>query len=77
VARWVYFDASALIKRYSQETGTAVVNAIFRDIPHRRMICSVLGLPEVISILVRKSNDRRNHPQSGDRAPPSSPLDLR
>jgi len=30
---WIYFDASALIKRYSQETGTPLVNEVFRYPP--------------------------------------------
>jgi len=27
---WVYFDASVLIKRYSMEVGTSLVNELFR-----------------------------------------------
>ena len=57
--QWIYFDASALIKRYSQETGTSLVNEVFRRLPLSRMTCSTLGILEMISILVRKRNDGR------------------
>lgn len=56
---WVYFDASALIKRYSQETGTPLVNEMFHRLPLSRMTCSTLGILEIISILVRRRNDGR------------------
>ena len=57
--QWLYFDASALIKRYSQETGTPLVNEVFRLLPRSRMTCSTLGILEIVSILVRKRNDGR------------------
>lgn len=57
--QWVYFDASALLKRYSQESGTDLVNEVFRHVPANMMTCSTLGLLEIISILVRKRNDGR------------------
>lgn len=56
---WVYFDASALVKRYSQETGTPVVNEVFRHAPPVQMTCSTLGILEIVSVLVRKRNDGR------------------
>jgi predicted nucleic acid-binding protein len=56
---WVYFDASALIKRYAPETGTPLVNEIFHSLPVSRMTCSTLGILEIISILTRKRNDGR------------------
>jgi predicted nucleic acid-binding protein len=56
---WVYFDASALIKRYSQEPGTPQVNELFDRLSPEQMTCSVLGILEIISILVRKRNDSR------------------
>lgn len=56
---WVYFDASALIKRYSVESGTPFINQVFQVLPPGRRICLILGLLEVISILVRKRNDGR------------------
>ena len=51
---WIYFDASALIKRYSQETGTPLINEAFQRLSPRQMTCSLLGVLEIISILVRK-----------------------
>jgi predicted nucleic acid-binding protein len=57
--QWIYFDASALIKRYSQETGTPLVNEVFRFLPRSRMTCSTLGILEIVSVLVRKRNDGR------------------
>jgi predicted nucleic acid-binding protein len=57
--QWVYFDASALIKRYSQETGTPLVNEVLRFLPRSQMTCSTLGILEIVSILVRKRNDGR------------------
>lgn len=56
---WVYFDASALIKRYTTEVGTSQVNEVFQLIPTSRMACSMLGIVEVASILIRKKNDHR------------------
>ena len=56
---WIYFDASALIKRYSREDGTAFVNETFQLAAPDRRMCLNLGLLEVISILVRKRNDGR------------------
>jgi len=56
---WVYFDASALVKRYSQEAGTLLVNEVFRHIPPAQMTCSTLGILEIVSVLVRKRNDGR------------------
>ena len=55
----VYFDASALVKRYSSEPGTALINEVFQLLPPEKMACSMLGVLEVISILVRKGNDCR------------------
>lgn len=58
--RWmVYFDASALAKRYSPESGTPLVNEIFRLGPTRSIACFSIGVAEVFSILVRKKNDGR------------------
>lgn len=56
---WAYFDASALIKRYSSETGTPLINEIFHSLPVSRMTCSTMGILEIISILTRKRNDGR------------------
>ena len=57
--QWIYFDASALVKRYSVETGTPLVNEVFHHLPSSRMSCSTIGVLEIVSILVRKRNDGR------------------
>jgi len=59
MARWVYCDASALIKRYAPETGTPLVNAAFNQTYPAHMTCTTLGVLETVSILVRKRNDGR------------------
>lgn len=59
---WVYFDSSALVKRYSSEDGTELVNDLFRQLPVEQMACAVIGIPEIISVLVRKRNDGRISP---------------
>ncbi len=56
---WVYFDASALVKRYSSEVGVTLINEIFQQISRNQMTCSTIGVLEMISILVRKRNDGR------------------
>lgn len=42
----VFFDASALAKRYSSEKGTSLVNDIFRSVPRTSIACSVVGIAE-------------------------------
>jgi predicted nucleic acid-binding protein len=56
VANSFYLDASALVKRYISEPGTAVINYLFQATPWPGMICLTVGMLEVISILVRKRN---------------------
>lgn len=56
---WVYFDASVLVKRYSSEDGTELVNELFRQLPIEQMTCAMIGVLEIISVLVRKRNDGR------------------
>jgi predicted nucleic acid-binding protein len=55
----VYFDASALVKRYTNEPGIHLVNEVFRRHSVEKMYCSTMGLLEVVSILVRQRNDGR------------------
>jgi predicted nucleic acid-binding protein len=57
--RVAYFDASALAKRYTRESGTDCVNEIFRLLKSDSRACSVIGIAEVTSIFVRKKNDGR------------------
>ena len=56
---YFYCDASALVKRYTQELGSDKVNFLFANVPHDRLICLTLGAIEVIWVLVRKRNDSR------------------
>lgn len=53
---YVYFDASALAKRYAPEDGAVLLNELFNHLPTGKMICPMIGVLEVISVLVRKQN---------------------
>jgi predicted nucleic acid-binding protein len=55
----IYFDASALVKRYNREPGTDLVDEAFRLMPGDQMIVSALGILEIASILRRMRNDGR------------------
>lgn len=57
--RVFYLDASALVKHYSREIGSDLVNRLFQHISVREMTCLTIGILEVVSILVRKRNDGR------------------
>lgn len=60
----VILDASALVKRYSPEDGSQLVNALFSHVPIRQITCATLGILEVVSILVQKRNDGRLSPEA-------------
>jgi predicted nucleic acid-binding protein len=49
-------DASALIKRYAPEPGSAAVNHLFVRATPARLACLTLGAAEVLAGLVRKRN---------------------
>jgi len=53
---YFYFDASALAKRYAPEVGSNLVNYLFSQVTHKRLMCLITGVAEVISVLVRKKN---------------------
>lgn len=55
----IFFDASALAKRYVEEDGTELVNLAFALVSIERMTCSTLSILEIISLLVRKRNAGR------------------
>lgn len=55
----IFFDASALAKRYVEEDGTELVNLAFELVSIERMTCSTLSILEIISLLVRKRNAAR------------------
>ena len=54
-----YFDASALAKRYTEETGSDKVDYLFGNVPLNRLKCLIIGAAEVFWICVRKKNDGR------------------
>lgn len=54
--RYAYLDASALVKRYTVEPGTQVINRLFARVRPRRRLALAVGLGEVFSVLVRKRN---------------------
>ncbi len=56
---WVFFDASALAKRYTPEAGSDFINELFLQFPLAQMQVSTVGISEIISVLVRKQNDGR------------------
>lgn len=56
---YYYFDASGLVKRYTQETGSHIINYLFTNVPLNRMTCLILGVVEMYWVCVRKKNDGR------------------
>ena len=50
-AAWVYFDASALVKRYITEPGTTVVQRLLR---RREIVTSALTPVELASVFLRR-----------------------
>ena len=52
----VFWDASGLAKRYTEETGRFTVNAIFAEVNPEEMYVTPLGYSETYSILIRKHN---------------------
>lgn len=59
---YFYFDASALVKRYTEEVGSDKVDFLFANVPLNRSVCLNLGVAEVFWVCVRKRNDRRIAP---------------
>lgn len=52
-----FWDASALIKRYLPELGSATVNVLFTRIPAGSMASTPWGYAETYSILLRRLNE--------------------
>ncbi len=50
------WDASALAKRYTRETGSDTVRALFGNVPLSRMVTTIWGYAETFSILLRRHN---------------------
>jgi len=59
-AAWMYFDASALVKRYGREPGSVRVVSLLR---RSRLLSSAIAPLEILSALFR----RRSAGQFGDR----------
>ena len=59
---YFYFDASALVKRYTEEIGSDKVDYLFLNVPLNQLKCLTIGAAEVFWICVRKKNDRRITP---------------
>lgn len=60
--RYVYIDPSAWVKRYYHEIGTALTNHLFNTLLNARparLLCSRVGITEVISVLNRHRNAGR------------------
>ena len=56
---YFYFDASALVKRYTREAGSDKMLFLFHNVPLERLFCLTIGAMEVFWICVRKRNDGR------------------
>ncbi|MDE0087873.1 MAG: type II toxin-antitoxin system VapC family toxin [Candidatus Poribacteria bacterium] len=56
---YFYYDASALVKRYLLEIGSNKVNFLFANTSLGYFRCLAIGAAEVLSICVRKRNDKR------------------
>ncbi len=50
------WDASALVKRYTPETGFDTVNALLNSVPRPQTLVTFWGYAETYAILVRKRN---------------------
>jgi predicted nucleic acid-binding protein len=60
--QYVYIDPSAWVKRYYHETGTELTNQLFDtrlNVRPARLLCSRVGITEVISVLNRHRNAGR------------------
>jgi len=55
----LFWDASGLVKRYTVEEGSDVVDALFAVVPAPAMVTTVWGYAETFSILLRNRNDGR------------------
>src|SRR5579883_3489033 len=50
------WDASALAKRYAEETGSKTVQALFAHASMSQMVTTIWGYAETFSILLRRCN---------------------
>lgn len=56
MTRLIFFDASALAKRYASERGSDVINWLFDATADYQKLCALLGAAEIVSVLARKRN---------------------
>lgn len=56
MANFFYLDASALAKRFIQETGTPEVNEVLDTVPGDRLRVLNIGMGQIVSVMVRKRN---------------------
>ncbi|HEY1380312.1 MAG TPA: type II toxin-antitoxin system VapC family toxin [Gemmataceae bacterium] len=56
---FAYLDASAAVKRYAPESGSAILHHLFGRVPLARLVMLSVGMAEVVSILVRKHNGKQ------------------
>lgn len=59
MAAFLFYDASALCKRFVAEDGTLLVQQLSQAVPSSHQGCFRLGLLELFSILIRRKNDGR------------------
>lgn len=52
-----FLDSSAYVKRYVLETGTSLIQALFRDEENDLFLCRLAG-PEVVSALTRRLREK-------------------
>jgi predicted nucleic acid-binding protein len=60
--RYVYLDPSPWVKRYYHEPGTELTNKLFDTLLRSRpprLLCSRIGMPEVVAVLHRHRNAGR------------------
>ena len=64
----LFWDASALAKKYSPELGSNVVEELFQSLQSVTMVSSTVSYVEVISVLLRKFNRNSINRQAYDAA---------
>jgi len=55
----LFWDASGLAKRYTEEVGNDTAESLFHQVPAPRMVTTLWGYTETFSLLLRKHNDGR------------------
>ena len=72
----LFWDASALAKRYAPEIGRNTVNALFDTVPKAQSVSASISHAEVYSILLRKLNRREINQTAFDNAWSALRMDL-